>query len=113
MVLPFHDERVCIFKILQVGQSSLLASASTLQRTSAENNMGFKNHPYKKISQPTSNVTPKAKENERRPSIQGINLKGSTKKTTAVVNDNKNDGGSKRMHIHLCNVRRIRENEFL
>ncbi|WVZ04504.1 hypothetical protein V8G54_025310 [Vigna mungo] len=137
MVLPFHDECVCIFKILQVGQSSLLASPNTLQRTSAENNMRFKNHSYKKISQPTSNVTPKAKENERRPSIQGINLKGSTKRyvcsageylhyifptvskfvhgvtseskqRTAVVNDNKNDGGSTKVDIHLRNRQDIR-----
>ncbi|KOM50875.1 hypothetical protein LR48_Vigan08g170200 [Vigna angularis] len=99
---------------MNVGQSSLLASANTLQRTSAENNMGFKNHSYK-ISQPTSNVTPKAKENERRPSIQGTNLKGSTssvtsesKQRTAVVNDKKNDGGSTKVHIRLCNRQDIR-----
>lgn len=128
--------------LLQVGQSSLLASANTIQRTPAENYMLLNNHSYKS-SQPTSNVTPQARENERRYSIQGTNLKGSirryvcsageyhcifptvnfklfvhsvtseSKETTVVVNDNKNDGGSTKVHIHLCNVRRIRENEFL
>jgi len=48
--------------------------------------MHFKNH-SSKILQPTSNVTPRARENERRPSIQGtrpsiqgINLKGPTRR---------------------------------
>ncbi|KAK7341507.1 hypothetical protein VNO80_24438 [Phaseolus coccineus] len=84
----------------RVGPSSLLASANTLQRTSTENYMLLNNHSYKS-SQPTSNVTPKARENERKHSIQGANLKGSIrsvtserKETTVVVNDNKNDGGS-------------------
>ncbi|XP_068483516.1 E3 ubiquitin-protein ligase BRE1-like [Phaseolus vulgaris] len=93
----------------EVGQSSLLASANTIQRTPAENYMLLNNHSYKS-SQPTSNLTPQARENERRYSIQGTNLKGSvrsvtseSKETTVVVNDNKNDGGSTKVHIHLCN----------
>ncbi|KAL9296437.1 hypothetical protein ACSQ67_022333 [Phaseolus vulgaris] len=70
----------------RVGQSSLLASANTIQRTPAENYMLLNNHSYKS-SQPTSNVTPQARENER-------SVTSESKETTVVVNDNKNDGGS-------------------
>ncbi|CAJ1933468.1 unnamed protein product [Sphenostylis stenocarpa] len=81
-----------------IGQNSLLASANTMQRTSAENKTHLENQSNRSS---TSNLTPKAKENEGSPSIQETNMGGLTrsvtsdsKETTVVVHDDKKDGGS-------------------